>query len=678
MLRQVHDQGRHPLDRRLLSKTCIVALLAAVGLSSSSCKPDGVTRDDAGAGDPFCSGPFLTGSVVTEVPGNLVLRDVYGSAPADVWVTTEPAGAVLHWDGASWSVASPLANTNVVTIRGSGASDVWFGGAAGALWHWDGTGLSQVTSDTSQDITALYVLAADSAFASAFAPDEGGTGDLLRLSGTKWTRVAQVDPGGFGSRYGAALYAPSSEEAWLVTESGAFHFVGGQATKVSMPHMPQTLWGDGPNDVWFGQDRWDGSTVVSTGADQCFAVWGTGPNDVWCGYAHWDGVGFTDYSATVPGGFPYRLLGLSSSDVWATGYPPAHWDGTQWNPVGQVPAGGVGSVTGIWPIGTLALWVTTQYDQVDLWDGQNLTPIPRTAAVPLTDGSLRSVWAASTSDVWAVGDNGLIIHFDGGSWSVVASPTTAKLNGVFGSASNDVWAVGDEGVILRWDGGTWSSEASPTDAGLSAVWAEAGLVVSVGERGSIVANSGSGFATQSSGVNATLSSVWGRSQTEVYATGSATEFYGTSSPPEVEFDGQAWRPLAEPSLACVSSVWGAEDGLFANGYYIDGGGAAVRVVPSFPPPYGMSAPVCLMVGSVWASARSDIWAIAKVHVSDGVDDGPFGIVTDAGSCWSGVGDNPFFAYRTFGPGRDLHAIFGLGAHDVWAVGDLGVVVHVRR
>jgi len=601
-----------------------------------------------------------------EVPGNLVLRDVYGSAPADVWVTTEPVGAVLHWNGASWTPISALASTNVLTIRGSGASDVWFGGVAGALWHWNGTGLSQVTSGTPQDITLLYVLAANSAFAAGVGPPAGAS-DVLSLSGTTWTRVAQVDAGGDSLGYPIALYAPSNSEAWLVTGDGrAFHFVAGQMTQLSMPDAPATLWGDGADDVWFGQDRWNGSTFVRIYENPCFTVWGTGPSDVWCGYAHWDGVSVTDHSATAPG-YPWRVLGLSSSDVWATG-PPAHWDGMQWRQVGPPPLAPAGSVKGIWPIGPAALWVTTQNDQVDLWDGQSLTPIPRTAAVPLTDGSLRSVWAASTTDVWAVGDHGLILHFDGGSWSVMTSPTTADLNGVFGSASGDVWAVGNEGVILHWDGGRWARAVSPTDGGLFGVWAGSGVVVAVGAQGSIVASSASGFVTQPSGLSGTLTSVWGRSRTEVYATG--TDYTG------LEFDGQTWGPLAEPSAGCVNSVWGAEDGVFANGYYLDAG-STVRVVPSFPPPTHNSAPMCLWGGSVWASSRSDIWAIAHIRTVAGLDP-PDQIWTDPGSCWSRVSGNSFFAYDQPGRGFNLRAVFGLGVHDIWAVGDFGVVVHVHR
>src|ERR1700704_5281182 len=48
--------------------------------------------------------------------------------------------------------------------------------------------------------------------------------------------------------------------------------------------------------------------------------------------------------------------------------------------------------------------------------------------------ALRGAWAASSNDVWAVGDEGTIEHFDGTGWSLIASPVTTSLNAVWGSS----------------------------------------------------------------------------------------------------------------------------------------------------------------------------------------------------------------------------------------------------
>ena len=61
----------------------------------------------------------------------------------------------------------------------------------------------------------------------------------------------------------------------------------------------------------------------------------------------------------------------------------------------------------------------------------------------------RSVWGSGASDVWAVGDSGTILHWDGSAWTSASSGTTFALFGVWGSGANDVWAVGDDTILER-------------------------------------------------------------------------------------------------------------------------------------------------------------------------------------------------------------------------------------
>jgi hypothetical protein len=51
--------------------------------------------------------------------------------------------------------------------------------------------------------------------------------------------------------------------------------------------------------------------------------------------------------------------------------------------------------------------------------------------------------------VWAVGDNGVIIHWNGSTWSPSSSGTTRTVQGVWGSSSNDVWVAGDKALLRR-------------------------------------------------------------------------------------------------------------------------------------------------------------------------------------------------------------------------------------
>jgi hypothetical protein len=62
------------------------------------------------------------------------------------------------------------------------------------------------------------------------------------------------------------------------------------------------------------------------------------------------------------------------------------------------------------------------------------------------------VWGSSGSDVFAVGNYGTIVHYDGATCTAMSSGTSVWLSGVWGSSGSDVFAVGEGGTILHYDG----------------------------------------------------------------------------------------------------------------------------------------------------------------------------------------------------------------------------------
>ncbi|MDF1795214.1 MAG: hypothetical protein P1U63_01625 [Coxiellaceae bacterium] len=58
---------------------------------------------------------------------------------------------------------------------------------------------------------------------------------------------------------------------------------------------------------------------------------------------------------------------------------------------------------------------------------------------------------------FAVGDDGVILKYDGTDWTKVTSPTSNDLLGVQVISANEAWAVGYKGTILHWVRGTWST-----------------------------------------------------------------------------------------------------------------------------------------------------------------------------------------------------------------------------
>lgn len=78
------------------------------------------------------------------------------------------------------------------------------------------------------------------------------------------------------------------------------------------------------------------------------------------------------------------------------------------------------------------------------------------------------MWGTGPADVWAVGTEGTLAHFDGVGWSAVPSGTTSDLYGL-GSGPSDVWAVGGRDV-LHWVGTGWTKKENGANDGLSSVW----------------------------------------------------------------------------------------------------------------------------------------------------------------------------------------------------------------
>jgi hypothetical protein len=106
--------------------------------------------------------------------------------------------------------------------------------------------------------------------------------------------------------------------------------------------------------------------------------------------------------------------------------------------------------------------------------------------IPSAPGTqLSAVTALSPTNVWAVGNTAggratLIEHFNGTSWSVVASPNAATgsvldanaLTGIAAASANDIYAVGffadptiaggfERTLIEHWDGSKWTIVSSP-------------------------------------------------------------------------------------------------------------------------------------------------------------------------------------------------------------------------
>ncbi len=83
---------------------------------------------------------------------------------------------------------------------------------------------------------------------------------------------------------------------------------------------------------------------------------------------------------------------------------------------------------------------------------------------PLTLNDLWAVWGMDADDIWMVGSQGTILHYDGRAIVRHKLDDDWRLTDVDGCATDEVWAVGSY-VALRWDGRRWSEV--PMESGFS-------------------------------------------------------------------------------------------------------------------------------------------------------------------------------------------------------------------
>jgi hypothetical protein len=102
---------------------------------------------------------------------------------------------------------------------------------------------------------------------------------------------------------------------------------------------------------------------------------------------------------------------------------------------------------------------------------------------------LFGIWGTAADNLWAVGDDkisgGTIWHYDGSTWSVFDTSATLPdgilpLNKVWGRSANEIYAVGDQGTVLFFDGTNWTKLDGITRQTLFTVHGNASMVDAVG------------------------------------------------------------------------------------------------------------------------------------------------------------------------------------------------------
>lgn len=147
---------------------------------------------------------------------------------------------------------------------------------------------------------------------------------------------------------------------------------------------------------------------------------------------------------------------INENDIWTVGrihvkdstgqfiYPAfgaAHWNGKTWE-LKRLPAQAPGYITYLTPNGIFA------FDSDNIWfahggvhhfDGRQIrsfwvNSFPGNTNAILDSGQfINKLWGTSDSNLWAVGERGGIIHYDGTTWHKLESGTTLDIQDIWGA-----------------------------------------------------------------------------------------------------------------------------------------------------------------------------------------------------------------------------------------------------
>lgn len=307
----------------------------------------------------------------------------------------------------------------------------------------------------------------------------GGTGNSSGGTPAATGGNAGAEKGGSGGAGGNATGGQSGtgpSYGWVVRDPGSGYTV-------------MSMWGDTPGSMWAVDEG--GRLLLFDGSAWQFAFGGALP-------------GFNAITG-LPGKNTLFIVGDSGQYYQVRGADV--YDLSQGDGVNNLA---------VWAAGTDLVWL-----------GANSVGRPLagyrdknwTSYGPDDLGAVQGIWGAAANDVWAVDNAGMILHWNGTSWSKASVSPTSPLFGIHGSGPSDVWTVGPRSMF-HWDGTRWSEISDGRGAGMIAVWVAApNDVWTVGGDGRIMHGGTSGFKAVPSGTSLYLYTIWGTSPTDIWSGG---------------------------------------------------------------------------------------------------------------------------------------------------------------
>jgi PKD repeat protein len=237
--------------------------------------------------------------------------------------------------------------------------------------------------------------------------------------------------------------------------------------------------------------------------------------------------------------------------------------------------------------------------------------------------TLNSIWGTSATNIYAVGLDGTILHYNGSDWIPENSGTTNRLNAIWGSSETNIYAVGDSVILHKTGSGTtWESVSLIDYKDPDINWTDLIFV-----------------------------SIRGADSNHIYA--------GIDTGSLIYFDGTGWTSTDFPGYALqVSGIWP----FTSSNIYLSRGGGAISHYDGTYWASVYSGNEQSSFKAIWANSPSDIYVVGNSGE----------IIRCAGNCTEEAG------WQLITPSvvaQNLNSVYGSSGSNIIAVGSQGTIVH---
>jgi hypothetical protein len=352
-------------------------------------------------------------------------------------------------------------------------------------------------------------------------------------------------------------------------------------------------------------------------------------------------------------------------------------------------------------------WVTLQNtgtdDFTDIWGvhnqicavGKNVTMLDENnntwgATIEksqLNNTELNAIYGHSKNDIFVVGDQGTIFHYNGNQWKKSNSPTEKNLQAIWGNGLSEYYCAGEDGIVLHYRNFEWSVIETNLSVHFydikghdSDIWITGGLWQN---SGIVLKYNGTSFSSPVVLNNIPFSSICMSNTDDIYVAGSKIYYFNNGN-----WSGDALFRTGD--VQSIRDIWG----ISASDIFTAGDNGSVLFFNGYEWKR-IQTPVSDHLNAIWGTAENNIYAVGANGIMIHYNGIAWTVINkmttnDLNDLWATT-DNQFFAVGSNGTflhfqnnnwefidtniAISLNAIWGFSDDNLYIAGDNAAIFH---